>query len=103
MISLNKQIFFLGILSLVHAAYSAAQHRSYLRITEQTFDGLPFDILMQGIVSLGMSMYGILYSAGDFKEIRAMEDLGLKTLETLHNTPSFYIFNHRGKAIFSSL
>lgn len=55
---------------------------------------------MQGVVSLCMSMYGILYLAGDFKEIRAIEELGFKTLETLHNTPSFYIFNHRGKALF---
>lgn len=57
---------------------------------------------MEGIVSLGMSIYGILYLAGDFKEIRAMEELGIKTLDTLHKTPSFYIFNHRGKAIFSN-
>ncbi|XP_022166332.1 membrane magnesium transporter 1 [Myzus persicae] len=102
MFNLYRQIFALGILSLLHAAYSAAQHRSYLRITEQEFDGLPFDIFVQGVVSLFMSMYGILYLAGDFKEVRAIEELECKTWETLHNTPAFYIFNHRGKTLFSN-
>jgi hypothetical protein len=49
-----------------------------------------------------MSMYGILYLAGEFKEVRAIEELECKTWETLHNTPSFYIFNHRGKALSSN-
>lgn len=49
-----------------------------------------------------MSMYGILYLAGDFKEVRAIEELESKTWETLHNTSSFYVFNHRGKVLFSN-
>lgn len=37
--------------------------------------------------------------AGDFKEIRATVDLEAKSWENLRNLPSFYIFNHRGKAL----
>lgn len=43
-------------------------------------------------------MYGVLYIAGDFKEIRASADLENKTWESFRNVSSFYVFNHRGKA-----
>ncbi|PSN55542.1 Membrane magnesium transporter 1 [Blattella germanica] len=95
----HKFLLLSGLLSLFHAAYSAAQHRSYLRITEQKFVSLPVDILIQGIVSLFVAMYGIMYIAGEFKEIRATVDLENKSWETARNIPSFYIFNHRGKAL----
>lgn len=62
-------------------------------------DLFDFQILTQGIVSLFVAMYGIMYIAGDFKEIRATEDLENKSWETVRNIPSFYIFNHRGKAL----
>ncbi|XP_050527610.1 ER membrane protein complex subunit 5 [Daktulosphaira vitifoliae] len=101
MFNIYNQVFILGILSLLHAAYSAAQHRAYLRITEQEFDGLPIDIFVQGVISFFVSMFGVLNLAGDFKEVRAIEELESKTWETLHNVPSFYIFNHRGKSLFS--
>lgn len=95
----HKLITFVGIASILHAAYSAAQHRSYLRITEQEFTTLPIDILIQGVASLFVIMYGIMYIAGDFKEIRAVVDLEDKSWETLRNLPSFQIFNHRGRSL----
>ncbi|XP_003707262.1 ER membrane protein complex subunit 5 [Megachile rotundata] len=97
--TVHKFITFIGLMSILHAAYSAAQHRTYLRITEQEFTTLPIDILIQGIVSLFMVMYGVMYIAGDFKEIRAVVDLENKSWETLRNLPSFQIFNHRGRSL----
>ncbi|XP_076283240.1 ER membrane protein complex subunit 5 [Lasioglossum baleicum] len=98
--ALHRFITVIGLVSILHAAYSAAQHRSYLRITEQEFTTLPIDILIQGIVSLFMVMYGVMYIAGDFKEIRAVVDLENKSWETLRNLPSFQLFNHRGRHLF---
>ncbi|XP_043274552.1 ER membrane protein complex subunit 5 [Venturia canescens] len=95
----HKFITFLGFISILHAAYSAAQHRAYLRITEQEFTTLPIDIMIQGVVSLFIVMYGAIYIAGDFKEIRAVVDLENKSWETLRNLPSFQIFNHRGRSL----
>lgn len=46
-----------------------------------------------------MIIYSLLHLIGDFKEIRATIDLQAKSWETLSNTPSFYIFNHRGKRL----
>uniref|UniRef100_A0A182Q6S1 Uncharacterized protein n=1 Tax=Anopheles farauti TaxID=69004 RepID=A0A182Q6S1_9DIPT len=73
--------------------------RAYLRITEQEFTQLPIDIIFQAIASLIYIIYNILQVVGDFKEIRAAVDLQAKSWETLSNIPSFYTFNHRGKAL----
>ncbi|GAB0086242.1 Membrane magnesium transporter [Sergentomyia squamirostris] len=97
--SLHKFLLIIGFVSLIHAAYSAAQHRTYLRITEQDFYSLPFDIQLQAVVSLILLVYSILQVVGDFREIRAAVDLQAKSWETLSNIPSFYTFNHRGKCL----
>lgn len=44
-------------------------------------------------------MYGVMHIAGEFKEIRATVELESKSWETLRNLPSFYVFNHRGRAL----
>lgn len=98
---MHKFILLAGFLSLFHSAYSAAQHRMYLRITEQEFTTLPLDILLQGIGSLFIVMYAVLSIAGNFKEIRATVDLESKSWETQRNLPAFYMFNHRGKSLSS--
>lgn len=79
---------------------SLLSDRSYLRITQQEFYTLPLDIVAQGILSLIIALYGILYIAGDFKEIRATTELENRSWETLKNIPSFYSFNHRGKSLY---
>ncbi|CAO1363655.1 unnamed protein product [Diamesa hyperborea] len=94
----QKAVLSCGLLSLVHAAYSAAQHRTYLRITEQEFSALPLDIIIQAVVSLAIVVYSVLAIVGEFKEIRAAIDLQEKSWETLACS-SFYIFNHRGKSL----
>lgn len=89
-----------GLISLLHAAYSAAQHRSYLRLVEQEFNGfLPFDIVIQGLASFIITIMGIVKVCGDFKEIKALDDLKAKNIDSLANRPNFYIFNHRGRLL----
>lgn len=58
-----------------------------------------FQIVIQGIVSLFVVMYGVMFIAGDFKEIRATVELENKSWETFRNISSFYTFNHRGKVL----
>jgi len=95
---MSRFLVVVGLLSLLHSAYSAAQHRSYLRLVEQEFQGfLPLDILLQTIVSLVVTMIGVVKVSGDFKEIRALDDVKYKNIDTISNRPSFYIFNHRGR------
>ncbi|XP_052219237.1 ER membrane protein complex subunit 5-like [Dreissena polymorpha] len=91
---------FIGLLALLHAAYSAAQHRSYLRLTEQEFTHLPWDIIIQCMASLILVVYGTVHIAGNFREIRASADLDHKTWDMLGNRQGFLSFNHRGKALY---
>lgn len=44
-------------------------------------------------------IYNLIQVVGNFKEIRATVDMQEKSWDTLGNLPSFYSFNHRGKAL----
>lgn len=44
-------------------------------------------------------MWGVLNVAGNLREIPAAAELNTIKWETQQNLPSFYIFNHRGKAL----
>ncbi|XP_025079630.1 membrane magnesium transporter 1-like [Pomacea canaliculata] len=98
-----KLCVFLGLIALAHAAYSAAQHRTYLRLTEQEFTMLPHDILLQCILGLLLTCYGVVNVAGNFKEIRASAEQENKTWDMLGNRGGFNMFHHRGKAMFREL
>ncbi|KAL7742149.1 hypothetical protein ACLKA6_018388 [Drosophila palustris] len=95
----NKLLLIAGFASLAHAAFSAAHHRTYLRLTEQEWNHLPLDIILQTVISLVIVVYNIIQIVGDFKEIRATVDMQQRTWDTLGNFPSFYTFNHRGRAL----
>ena len=43
-------------------------------------------------------MISVLQIAGEFREIRAGIEMGKRTWENARNRPSFYLYNHRGKA-----
>ncbi|XP_077988279.1 ER membrane protein complex subunit 5-like [Glandiceps talaboti] len=90
-----------GLLALAHAAYSAAQHRAYLRLTEQEFTSLPADIVLQCLISLLLTTYGVVYIAGNFNEIKASADLDNRSFETVSNRPAFHMFMHRGRVLNS--
>lgn len=100
--SLDKLWVCLGLLALAHAAYSAAQHRAYLRLTEQEFTALPIDILIQSIVGLVLVCFGIVRVVGIFREIKASAEIEKRNWESLSNRPAFYTFAHRGKFLFGS-
>ncbi|BFF95906.1 membrane magnesium transporter 1 [Drosophila madeirensis] len=95
----NKLLLIAGFASLAHAAFSAAHHRTYLRLTEQEWNSLPLDLILQTVISLVVVVYNIIEVVGHFKEIRATVDMQQKTWDTLGNFPSFYSFNHRGRAL----
>nr|CAD7262957.1 unnamed protein product [Timema shepardi] len=68
-------------------------------VTNSTTKRRSRHILVQGIISLFLTMYGLMSISGEFKEIRATVDLETKSWETLRNIPSFYVFSHRGRAL----
>lgn len=60
-----------------------------------------FQIVVQAVVSLFAVMWGVLNVAGNLREIQAAAELNTVGWETQKNLPSFYIFNHRGRALAS--
>ncbi|XP_074962886.1 LOW QUALITY PROTEIN: ER membrane protein complex subunit 5 [Phalacrocorax aristotelis] len=100
--SVWKGLVGLGLFALAHAAFSAAQHRSYMRLTEKEDETLPIDIVLQTLLAFAVTCYGIVHIAGEFKDMDATSELKNKTFDTLRNHPSFYVFNHRGRVLFQS-
>jgi len=95
-----RGIVFTGLGCLLHAAYSAAEWRQISRYADIQDMLLPVDIVIQTILSLLLTMFGVLHIAGEFKEIRATVELEGQSWENLRNRPSFYTFGHRGR-VFS--
>ncbi|KAK0394903.1 hypothetical protein QR680_001000 [Steinernema hermaphroditum] len=97
--STYKFICIASLLSLMHCAYSAAQHRFYLRLIGEPFTRLPIDIVLQTLLSLIVLVYSASYVAGEFRPIRGDHLSSKKTWDTVGNCPSFYAFEHRGKTL----
>lgn len=105
---MGKIILTLGLIGLCHAAYSATQHKSYMRLTEHdmdssssTFSSLPVDILVQTVVCLFLSCLGVIQVSAKFKPIKITSEWENKTWDNVANRTSFYSFSHRGKFLFS--
>ncbi|XP_063115967.1 ER membrane protein complex subunit 5-like [Cavia porcellus] len=90
----------LGLFALAHAAFSAAQHRSYMRLTENEGEAMPMDIVLQTLLAFAVTCYSIVHTAGEFRDIDTTSKLKNKTCDSLRNHPSFYVFNHRGRVLF---
>jgi len=99
----GKLILTTGLIGLCHAAYSATQHRNYLRLIENEFTQLPVDILIQTLLCLFLCCYGIIILSTKFKPIQITSEWENKTWDNIANRTSFYSFNHRGKYLFSDL
>ncbi|CAI5440973.1 unnamed protein product [Caenorhabditis angaria] len=93
-----RLITIISLVSLLHCAYSAAQHRSYLRLTEQPFINLPSDVLAQTIVSLLALIYGTSFLSAPFQFIKKDQHHD-RTCDEALNCPSFITFDNRAKAM----
>ena len=92
-----RGILFVAIATLFHAAYSVVEWRSLTKTSEGL--PIPLDITAQTFFGLFLAMVAVLNIAGEFREIRASVELSAKSWETMSNRPSFYVYNHRGRAL----
>lgn len=95
-----KVLVGVGLFALTHAAFSAAQHRSHTRLTEKEDEPLPTDIVLQTLLAFALTCYGVVHSAGDFRDRDATSELKNMTFDTLRNRPSFYVFRRSGYGLF---
>lgn len=94
-----KVLVGVGLFALTHAAFSAAQHRSHTRLTEKKCESLPMDIVLQTLLAFALTCYGIVHTAGDFRDRDATSELKNVTFDTLRNRPSFYVFHRSGSGL----
>lgn len=99
---MGKLFLIIGLAGLTHAAYSATQHRNYLRLTEREFSQLPLDILAQTLLSLVLCCFSIISFSVKFKPIQIASEWENKRWDNIANRTSFYSFTHRGKYLFSA-
>ncbi|XP_052053435.1 membrane magnesium transporter 2-like [Apodemus sylvaticus] len=95
-----KVLVGIGLFALTHAAFSAAQHRSHMRLTEKKYEPLPPDLVLQTLLAFALTCYGVVHTAGDFRDRDATSELQNMTLDTLRNRPSFYVFHRSGCGMF---
>ncbi|KAG0289237.1 Membrane magnesium transporter 1 [Dissophora globulifera] len=92
-----------GFLLLFHSGYSTFEHLSYLKAVDGHESGLPLDITIELIMSVALFGLGIVMVADDFKEILMETEMAKQSIESLDARPSFYAFDHRGRAVFRNV
>lgn len=115
---------YVGVVSFLHAAFSAAQLGSYRRvITPEASESvsmwasspslgstmsntggavlshLPLDIVVQTLASMLLILVSIVATSGTFLEIQTLNEFNRKPRSTYDNLPSFYRFSHRGRIL----
>ncbi|XP_059646850.1 membrane magnesium transporter [Cornus florida] len=91
----------LGVLVLLHAAYSTIQYRSLLKITEEEFSGPTMNVVLELTSGLVLCMWAALTVPGKFRSI--LPDSDENRMVSLPANLEFMIFNHRGKAFSSEI
>lgn len=105
---MGKFFLTVGLIGLCHAAYSATQHRNYLRLTDADkgidqigatglrITSLPLDIVVQTLFSLLLSCIGLISISAKFRPIKITSEWENKTWDNVGNRTSFWSFQHRG-------
>ena len=83
--SFYKGLLFASLGLLFHAAYSAAEWRSYARKSEQVqSDSIPLDITLETVIGLSLAMVAVLKIGGKSTRLRILK---LDTLYSCRNEP----------------
>jgi hypothetical protein len=90
-----------GMVVLVHAGYSACEHRAYLKVVDEPFQWLPWDITIETLAGLVACFVGVVLLKANFDNIHWPVILRDKSYEAAAGTPSFHTFNHRGRSLFT--
>ncbi|PWA35129.1 Magnesium transporter [Artemisia annua] len=69
MTAMSFAVGILAITMLLHAAYSTIQYRALLKITEDEFTGPPYEVMVELMLVLILSLFAGLTVPGNFKSI----------------------------------
>jgi hypothetical protein len=91
-----------GVFLLLHAAFSATQHRSFVKLAARPFTSLPLDVVLQCLIGFAISCVGVVRVTVCFREIKTTSEAIFRTFDTVANCRSFYSFRHRGRALLGT-
>lgn len=87
----------LGLLAILHAAWSTIQYREELKLRQMEFTSSPPEVYLECFVGLALCIIGVTRISGDFQTIRPTELLAKMRFDTVNSRPDFAIFHHRGR------
>jgi len=64
---------------------------------------VPFDVVVEAVVGFFTTLAGVLVLAGDFRPAKAAAAASAVSLSLNSSSPSFNIFNHRGRTLAAKL
>jgi len=91
----------LGILLLSHASYSALQQIRIQRNQESGNQSLPFDIILECLISIVVMLFGLIISTKNFKDISIEESNKQKKMDSLNTHSDFHVLKNRSR-VFNS-
>eukprot|EP00127_Corallochytrium_limacisporum_P001127 Clim_evm1s41 gene=Clim_evmTU1s41 len=103
MMSTGSILLAVAGVTLVHAAFSAEQYRKYLQAIDEEFVALPSDIVVQSLIGLLLGMVGAVLSLPQLASIDPKTPPNKTSTDENSSTPSFNVFSHRGRNMFSSM
>ena len=99
----KKQTSFFGFLVLliaslllIHSAMGVSQYKHWLSTHDETNKRLPFDIILECLIGLGVAIFSITFLiTRPFKEIVNASEAKLKSMDGLFYSEDFTTFKRR--------
>ncbi|CAN0355700.1 unnamed protein product [Pylaiella littoralis] len=96
MVHLGTLVSGVGLLTLLHAGFSAAHFQQFKKSSGG--DSAPLDAALEAIAGFFVCVLGVLYSAEAFLPVKGAAGGG-KSLDSSESTREFEVFEHRGRSI----
>eukprot|EP00752_Nemacystus_decipiens_P009667 g8636.t1 len=97
MVHLGTLVSGVGLLTLLHAGFSAAHFQQFKK-SSGGGDSAPLDAALEAIAGFFVCVVGVLYSAEAFLPIKGAAGGG-KSLDSAESTREFEVFQHRGRSL----
>jgi len=93
----------LATISLFHAAYSAYEHLSRLKVLGKPEGSLPLNIVYESIFALVLGILGASLNAPPLKDITWASEMKKRTIDEMDSRIGFANYHSRGKSFLEPL
>lgn len=97
--TLAKSVALISFLFMLHSGYSAREYLLYSKSIGRTDTSLPFEIVLECLISLGIMTVALILGVGELKPISYEEEMKRYSIDGINARPSFQVLNHRGRLL----